>query len=349
MNDFYPVITKDGSISLYNKTIEDIYHSSIGAYTEAVEKFVQPSGILKLENTDRKIRILDICFGLGYNSKAAISLYLKKNKNCNIEVDLIELDPYVLALSCLIKFDNINNYVQDIFSRELLKNEKIKEITREFKSDVQYLPFFASKKLNFNKKQPIKGYKHVKMAAKSLSGHNIYYRNISSRNILFKKKPLNQSKIIVNSHIGDAREIIQTLKGPYDFIFHDGFTPAKQPSLWSVEFFKILHSLLAETGNITTYSNSAAVRGCLKEAEFFVGAGAKINNKTFGTVAYKKEKQIITSLSEKENGLILTKAGIPYRDKFLNKTCEQILNDRKKEVESSNRISSSRFLKSLSN
>lgn len=60
------VKTKDGSFTAYNNRFKEHYHSISGAMEEAREKYVKPLGI-KDEMT-----ILDFCFGLGYNSFAAI-------------------------------------------------------------------------------------------------------------------------------------------------------------------------------------------------------------------------------------------------------------------------------------
>ncbi|MFH1053472.1 MAG: MnmC family methyltransferase [Candidatus Woesearchaeota archaeon] len=62
------VITDDSSITFYNKEVEDHYHTKSGAKEEAVEKHVKA-----LDVKPNKI-IFDICFGLGYNSAAALDI-----------------------------------------------------------------------------------------------------------------------------------------------------------------------------------------------------------------------------------------------------------------------------------
>lgn len=69
---FYPVWTQDGSVGLFNIDLQDVYHSRFGAQTEADEKFFQPCGIEEKLNKNSAIKILDICYGMGYNSKSAI-------------------------------------------------------------------------------------------------------------------------------------------------------------------------------------------------------------------------------------------------------------------------------------
>ena len=78
MRDYEPYYTEDGSIGLYSYADKDVYHSKFGALTEAWEKFILPSGIDK--NSNREIKVLDVCYGIGYNTKALISFFINKNK-----------------------------------------------------------------------------------------------------------------------------------------------------------------------------------------------------------------------------------------------------------------------------
>ena len=78
MSEFQPYFTNDGSVGLYSENFDDIYHSASGALTEAYEKFVYPIDwdvLLKHDN----IKILDICYGIGYNTKSFLN-YIFENK-----------------------------------------------------------------------------------------------------------------------------------------------------------------------------------------------------------------------------------------------------------------------------
>lgn len=87
-------LTQDGSVGLYNKELNEIYHSKFGAKKEAYEKFVEP--VLNIKPP----KILDICYGIGYNTKTAIK-YLK-----NIEyIDCIEIDEKLAKDSFKYSFD----------------------------------------------------------------------------------------------------------------------------------------------------------------------------------------------------------------------------------------------------
>lgn len=80
MHEFMPYFTNDGSVGLYNSEFEDIYHSASGAMTEAYEKFVYPINFdILLQNEE--IRVLDICYGIGYNTKCFLNYLFQNKKN----------------------------------------------------------------------------------------------------------------------------------------------------------------------------------------------------------------------------------------------------------------------------
>ena len=68
MENIETFITQDGSIGLYDKTLDEIFHSKFGAKKEAFEKFIEPCFLLN----NKPLKILDICYGIGYNTKCAI-------------------------------------------------------------------------------------------------------------------------------------------------------------------------------------------------------------------------------------------------------------------------------------
>lgn len=96
MKDFCPYITNDGSVGLYSKEFNDIYHSTFGAYAEACEKFVLPADIDFYMQNFSEINVLDICYGIGYNSKSFLNFFFekffKKNVNVNRHNDTIYSD-----------------------------------------------------------------------------------------------------------------------------------------------------------------------------------------------------------------------------------------------------------------
>ena len=77
MEDFIPFFTQDGSVGLYSKSDNDIYHSVYGALSEAYDKFILPVDFYNYFQNKKYINVLDICYGIGYNSKTFLNYFLK--------------------------------------------------------------------------------------------------------------------------------------------------------------------------------------------------------------------------------------------------------------------------------
>ncbi|HLC88721.1 MAG TPA: MnmC family methyltransferase [Candidatus Nanoarchaeia archaeon] len=90
------IITADNTESFLNEQVQETYHSQTGAVEEALKKYAIPSKIKELAKTGR-IRILDMFFGLGYNSAMAVSVALEENHNCEIEVIGMENDAEIIS------------------------------------------------------------------------------------------------------------------------------------------------------------------------------------------------------------------------------------------------------------
>ena len=63
------VTTNDGTLTLKSEKYNECYHSSEGAVTETLYKHIYPA--FSVVDKD-EIKILDICFGLGYNTFLSI-------------------------------------------------------------------------------------------------------------------------------------------------------------------------------------------------------------------------------------------------------------------------------------
>lgn len=71
------IVTEDGSKTLYSKEFDQAYHSTKdGALQESLQKHVIPA--FSLQKSKDHLTILDICFGLGYNTLATL-YYVKLN------------------------------------------------------------------------------------------------------------------------------------------------------------------------------------------------------------------------------------------------------------------------------
>lgn len=90
-NKFTPQATKDGSYTFYSDEFQEAFHSIHGAKQEAENKYIKPCLIREIAQQKSTIRILDICYGLGYNSAAAIEAIWAVNPQCCIELIGLEI------------------------------------------------------------------------------------------------------------------------------------------------------------------------------------------------------------------------------------------------------------------
>ena len=90
------IITADQTETFVNEKINEAYHSHTGALEEARIKYTEPCKIAERAKSGT-LKILDVGFGMGYNSAYAIDVALASNPRCNIEVIGLESDPTIIA------------------------------------------------------------------------------------------------------------------------------------------------------------------------------------------------------------------------------------------------------------
>ncbi|NPB06811.1 MAG: hypothetical protein GXO03_04310 [Aquificae bacterium] len=116
---------------------------------------------------------------------------------------------------------------------------------------------------------------------------------------------------------GDARKTIKSLSIKADAVFHDGFSPFRNPELWSLEFLALVKERLKDDGYWVSYSSSLAVRRALLELGFKVGSGVKAGRKRPSTVASLKGEVPPLEPEEKEK-LLSSPYATPIRDPTLS-------------------------------
>ncbi len=89
---FTPQPTADGSYTFFSPEFEETFHSLRGAKEEAQEKFIFPCQLAEKAQQQPQLRILDICYGLGYNTAAAMEAVWAANPNCHLEIIALESD-----------------------------------------------------------------------------------------------------------------------------------------------------------------------------------------------------------------------------------------------------------------
>ena len=120
------VLCEDGTNTLFSKEFNEPYHSTKdGALHESLEKHVKPA--LTLTKNKTKLTILDICFGLGYNTFATL-YYIKKHKlSTKVHILSPEFDEGLVRLLDTFdypsEFENIKHIIKAI-SQDLYYEDK---------------------------------------------------------------------------------------------------------------------------------------------------------------------------------------------------------------------------------
>ena len=161
MSELIEVLTKDGSYSLRSTFFQENFHSLLGALEETKLKFTATSNLQRFKG--KSLNVLDICFGLGYNSASLLNELIKQNSYLNLyalEIDKKPLE-YSLSNESFFKlwdpkvrtiFESL--YRKDYFEDQFFKcsvlwgdaREKINIIPSSVKFDLIYLDGFSPQK-----------------------------------------------------------------------------------------------------------------------------------------------------------------------------------------------------------
>jgi len=122
------ILTQDGTTTLYTAEFDECYHSTKdGALQESLQKHIIPA--FKLCKKD-KLTILDICFGLGYNTLSAIYYYKKHSPDTKLHIISPEIDEELVRSLKNFKypkeFDEFKPIIEAISDNFYYEDEKLK-------------------------------------------------------------------------------------------------------------------------------------------------------------------------------------------------------------------------------
>jgi len=161
LSELIEVLTKDGSYSLRSLFFNENFHSLLGAFEETKLKFTATSNLQRFKG--KSLNVLDICFGLGYNSASLLNELIKQKSYLNLYALEIDKNPleYSLKNESFLKlwdpkvktiFESL--YRKDYFEDQFFKcsvlwgdaREKISIIPSFVKFDLIYLDGFSPQK-----------------------------------------------------------------------------------------------------------------------------------------------------------------------------------------------------------
>jgi tRNA U34 5-methylaminomethyl-2-thiouridine-forming methyltransferase MnmC len=123
------VTTKDGSNTLFSKLYNQHYHNpDDGAIDESLSKHIIPA--FTFQANKKELNILDICFGIGYNTFSTIYYILKNNLDIKLNIYSPELDEnLVKSLDTFAfpkEFEKIKHIIKAIAQNGFYSDKKIK-------------------------------------------------------------------------------------------------------------------------------------------------------------------------------------------------------------------------------
>lgn len=99
-------------------------------------------------------------------------------------------------------------------------------------------------------------------------------------------------KISLTILVGDARKTLpeysKLFSASWNAIYQDAFSPKKNPTLWTKEWFELLKQYSLPEVNLSTYSASSSIRKSLHEAGWKLFKGEKFGPKRTSTRAALK-------------------------------------------------------------
>jgi tRNA U34 5-methylaminomethyl-2-thiouridine-forming methyltransferase MnmC len=127
---FNPCITDDGSYTFFSEEFGQTFHSKYGAKEESIFKYAIPT-LLTEKASCGHLKILDICYGLGYNSAAALSTIWQSNPDCIVEIIALELDQTVpisaIEHNLLSEWeDPIPDLLTQLVQQEVIETDQLK-------------------------------------------------------------------------------------------------------------------------------------------------------------------------------------------------------------------------------
>jgi len=254
------ITTADGSTSYINNACDEAYHSIHGAYSEALEKHVLACRIPELAASQYELNILDICFGLGYNSGVAIEQITKINPDCKINIVGLENDAGVI---------------------ELIASLAVPESYRLAHATLVGSMGMRAGVILSEAKDPSGGAQGIATAA-SLPRDD----SKNATDVTFLRSQPRVQNTNLQLLLGDARKTIEQLElNHFDAIFFDPFSPRKCPELWQADFIAAVVARAKPGAYISTYSSARIAKDGFKAAGCSIEEGPRLGRRSGGVLA----------------------------------------------------------------
>jgi len=210
MKDFHPYFTGDGSVGLYSERYNDIFHSASGALTESYEKFILPVDFANLMKKD-SIKVLDICYGIGYNSKSFLNFIFEnfsQKKFCPKKFSLKNFSKNSSHAKSNLESIYTNNIFitnEEICNGEIYNDNIFSKISVTAVDNDKFLsflsPFFITGKKNIKRQKLDFDYKKIEKYLQKPQPKNLPKISNLINFVIFDKIAQKYPEILSNSEI----------------------------------------------------------------------------------------------------------------------------------------------------
>lgn len=121
---------------------------------------------------------------------------------------------------------------------------------------------------------------------------------------------LDQHRVILTLFFGDAYTQLRAVNASVDAFFLDGFSPSKNPELWTPQLCKALSRLAAPAATLATWSVAGQIRAALEAAEFTVKKSPGFSYKRQMLVGHLRAQRPDRYPSPKQRQAVVIGAGI---------------------------------------
>jgi tRNA U34 5-methylaminomethyl-2-thiouridine-forming methyltransferase MnmC len=113
-----PVMTSDGSFSLFNKQLGEHYHSTFGAITESRHVFIR-HGLMPLISRKNDISIMEIGFGTGLNALLTMDKCFRSIQLYYETIDILPLEQNVITQLNYTENDDLKAFADQFLQMHL--------------------------------------------------------------------------------------------------------------------------------------------------------------------------------------------------------------------------------------
>jgi tRNA U34 5-methylaminomethyl-2-thiouridine-forming methyltransferase MnmC len=242
----------DGSFTLLQPNLDEHYHNCIGAYTEAYQLYASEllASLKQRSAPPTSLTLWDVCFGLGYNSFAALNALVHEHAALTdldtVSIHAVEMDASLVPIW------------QDVLALSHF------ETLRQYYDAPSITP----------------------SQDMALDCDTLTYTWLPKA----ADYPTLTLTIYIADAVDVLPAWQQSQQSSVDAVFHDAFSPKHVPHLWEASLFQIYADVLHDEGVVLTYSMARLVKDAMNEAGLQWTKTPRLGKKNGGMRAVKSKE-----------------------------------------------------------